>query len=180
MYNIRHIIYLKKTSHTSWYSTSVQVDLIAAQLAPFSYNNRYSRICSINPEGLSKLWIIHIDIARNTIKVTSFSSIRTHEGRISRRFRTDTYQRRDKRLGGSNARFYTDTLFSKVKGITGETCTELYTNGVGFTKLYPLIMESKAHVSLNIFIHEVCIPHELHSDNVKALIQGDYRKKVNK
>ena len=122
--------------------------------------------------------MIHIDIARNSIKATSSLPIRTHEYIISHRFRTDTYQRRDKILGGSNVCNYTDTLFSKVKGITGETCAELYTNGVGFTKLYPLITESKAHALLTIFIHEVGIPHELHSDNAKALIQGDYRKKV--
>ena len=83
---------------------------------------------TLTPEILPKLWVIHIDIERNTIKETTFSSIRTNEGRISRRFRADTYQRRYKRLGGSNARFYTDTLFSKVKGITGQTCTQLYTN----------------------------------------------------
>ena len=124
--------------------------------------------------------MIPIDIARNIIKTTTFSSIRTNEGRISRPFRTDTYQRRYKRLGGSNNRFYTETLFSKVKGITGETCAHLYTNRVAFTKLYPLITESKAHESLTRFIHKVGISHELHSDNAKALIQGDYRRKVKK
>ena len=77
---------------------------------------------TLTPEALSKLWMIPIDIARNTIKSTSFSFIRKNEGRISHQFRTNTYQRRYKRLGGSSARFYTDTLFSKVKGITGETC----------------------------------------------------------
>ena len=132
----------------------------------------------LTPEDLLKLWMIPIDIAKNTIRATTFPSIRTNEGRISRRFRIDTHQRRYKRLGDSNARFYTDTLFSKVKGITGETYAQLYTNRVGFTKLYPLITESKAHESLTTFIHEVGIPHELHSDNAKALIQGDYRRKV--
>ena len=100
---------------------------------------------TLTPETLSKLWMILIDIARNTIRATTYSSIRTNECRISRRFRTDTYQRRYKRLGGSNARFYTDTLLSKVKGIIGETCAQLYTNRVGLTKLYPLITEGKAH-----------------------------------
>ena len=135
---------------------------------------------TLTPEALSKLSMIPIDIARNTIQVTTYASIRTNECRISRRFRTYAYQRRYKRLGGINARFYTDTLLSKVKGITGKTCEQLCTNRVGFTKLYPLITESKAHESLTTFIHKVGIPHELHSDNAKSLIQGDYRKKVEK
>ena len=130
---------------------------------------------TLTPKALTKLWMIPIDITRNAIKASSFSSIGTNKDRIPRRFRTDTYQRRYKRLGGSNARFYTDTLFSKVKGITGETCAQFYTNRVGFTKLYPLITGSKAHESVATFIHEVDIPHELHSDNAKALIQEDYR-----
>ena len=49
---------------------------------------------TLTPEALSKLWTIPNDIARNTIKATSSSSIRTNEGRISRRFRTNTHQRR--------------------------------------------------------------------------------------
>ena len=89
--------------------------------------------------------MIPINIARNTINATTFSSIKTNEGRIPRRFRTNTYQSRYKRLGGSNTRFYNDIFFSKVTGITGETCAQLYTNRVGFTKLYHLITESKAH-----------------------------------
>ena len=46
---------------------------------------------TLTPEALSKLWMIPIDIARNTIKATTFSSIRTNEGRIFRRFRTYSY-----------------------------------------------------------------------------------------
>ena len=65
----------------------------------------------LTPEDLLKLWMIPIDIAKNTIRATTFPSIRTNEGRIPRRFRTDIYQRRYKRLGGSNDRFYTDALF---------------------------------------------------------------------
>ena len=43
-----------------------------------------------------------------------------------------------------------------------------------------MITESKAHESLTTFIHEVGIPHELHYDNAKTLIQGYYCKKVRK
>ena len=46
---------------------------------------------TLTPEVLSKLWMIPIDIARNMIKAILFLSIRTNEGIIYRRFRTDTY-----------------------------------------------------------------------------------------
>ena len=134
----------------------------------------------LTPEALSSLWKIPLHIAKHTIKSILFSSIRTNEGRMSRRFRTDTYQRRYNRLGGEYSRFYTDTLFSKVRAITGDTCAQLYTNRTGFTKLYPMQKESNAHETLGRFIHQVGIPHELHSDGAKALIHGEYRKKLKK
>ena len=42
-----------------------------------------------------------------------------------------------------------------------------------------MITESKVNESLTTLFHEVGIPHEFYSDNAKALIQGDYCKKVN-
>ena len=41
-----------------------------------------------------------------------------------------------------------------------------------------MITESKVNESLTTLIHEVGIPYEFYSDNVNALIQGDYCKKV--
>ena len=142
--------------------------------------NTQSKDDSITPEILSKRWRIPLPKARDTLKATTYSSIRTNEGQMSRRFRTDTYQRRYKRLGGDNARFYTDTLFSKVKSIGGDTCAQIYSNRIGFTKLYPMKTEADAHESLTTFIHEVGIPQELHSDGAKAITQGEYGKRIKK
>ena len=38
--------------------------------------------------------------------------------------------------------------------------------------------ERQAHETLNSFIHEVGIMHELHSDNAKTLFQGEMAKKI--
>ena len=38
--------------------------------------------------------------------------------------------------------------------------------------------ESQAHETLNAFVHEVGIMHELHSDNAKTLFQGEMAKKI--
>ena len=142
--------------------------------------NAHSRDDSVTPELLSKRWRIPLEKARDTLNASTYNSIRTKEGRMSRRFRTDTYQRRYRRLGGDNAPFYTDTLFSKVRSIGDETCAQIYTNRIGFTKLYPMKREADAHDSLTTFIHEVGIPQELHSDGAKALTQGEYSRKTKK
>ena len=91
-----------------------------------------------------------------------------------------TYQRRYNRLGGPYSRFYTDVLFSKVKSLSGNTCATLFSNRQGFIKLYPMSAKSQAHETFSMFIHEVGIPHELHADGAGELIQGEFRKKLNK
>ena len=139
-----------------------------------------SKSSTLTPERLAKLWRIPLPLAKLTIDATTYTSIRTNEGRMSRRFRTDLYQRRYRRLGGPDSRFYTDTLFSKVKSISGETCAQLYTNRVGYTAVYPMMAEHQAHETLTTFVHQVGVPHELHSDGAKALVQGEFGKKLRK
>ena len=134
----------------------------------------------LTPEILSQAWHIPLNLAKRTMDVTEYKSIRSQEGKLSRRFRTNTYQRRYRRLGGPFSRFYTDTLFSKVKSISGNTCAQIYSNRIGFTKLYPMDSKSNAHNSFSTLIHEVGIPHELHSDHAKELTEGEFKKKLNK
>ena len=134
----------------------------------------------LTPEMLSKLWRIPLSQARRTIQVTEQRSLRTQQGPISRRFRTDTYQRRYRRLGGPYSRFSTDVLFSKVKSTSGNTCAIIYSNKQGFIKIYPMESKSQAHETFSTFIHEVGIPHEIHADGAGELIKGEFRKKLNK
>ena len=129
---------------------------------------------------LAKLWRIPIPIARQTILATTQQSIRSKEGNMSRRFRTDTYQQRYRRLGGPYARFCTDTLFSKVKSIMGNTCAQIYSNRIGFVKLYPMTTKSDSHNTFSNFIHEVGIPHSIHSDGAKEETLGLFCKKMRK
>ena len=135
---------------------------------------------SLTPEFLSKLWRIPLSQARRTLQVTELRSLRRQEGSISRRYRTDTYQRRYRRLGGPYSRFSTDVLFSKVKSVSGNTCATIYSNKQGFIKIYPMETKSQAHETFSAFIHEVGIPHEIHADGAGELIKGEFRKKLNK
>ena len=103
---------------------------------------RESRHCTLIPEMLAKLWRIPIPITRQTILATTQQSIRSQEGNLSRQFRTDTYQRRYRRLGDPYSRFCTDPLFSKVKSVMGNTCAQISSNRIGFVKLYPMTTKS--------------------------------------
>ena len=96
---------------------------------------REGKHSSLTPEILSKIWRIPLNQARRTIQVTEQKSLRNQEGPISRRFRTNTYQRRYHRLGGPYSRFCTDVMFSKVKSVSGNTCAIIYSNKQGFYQI---------------------------------------------
>ena len=166
-------------SHTNFDDCSFLSDSHIPSLS-VSGVRREGKHSSLTPETLSKLWRIPLLQAQRTIEVTEQRSLRTSQGPISRRFRTDTYQRRYKRLGGPYSRFYTDVLFSKVKSISGNSCASIYSNRQGFIKIYPMNAKSQAHETFSMFVHEVGIPHELHADGAGELIKGEFKKKLNK
>ena len=135
---------------------------------------------SLSSEALSKLWRIPLSHAKRTLQVTTNNYARTTEGRLSRRFRTDLYQKRYRRMGGWYSRFYTDTLFFKTRTADQFTCAQLFGNRARFCKIYPLPSKSKAFEALSSFVHDIGIPGELHSDGAKEIAQGIFRKMMTK
>ena len=53
-----------------------------------------SKKTTLSPEDLSALWKISLQNAKRTLNATTNNYIRTNEGRLSRRFRTDLFQKR--------------------------------------------------------------------------------------
>ena len=135
---------------------------------------------SLSPEELAKLWKIPLQNAKRTLNATTNNYIRTNEGKLSRRFRTDLFQKRYRRMGGWFSRFYTDTLFFKTKTLDLFTCAQVYGNRAKFCKLYPMVAKSDAHETLSTLVHEIGIPSEIHSDGAKEVALGKYRKMMTK
>ena len=73
-----------------------------------------------------------------------------------------------------------NTLFLKVRLTLGYMYGQIFANCIGFTKFYPMQKESQAHQTLSSFIHEVGIPHKLHSDNANTLTLGEMARKLRK
>jgi hypothetical protein len=86
-------------------------------------------------------------------------------GHLERRLKTKQAHSRYPNLGGRHGRFYTDTFFASTPTLRTCKCAQLYTNDIGFMKVYPMQSKSETHETLNAFIHEVGIPYELHSDD---------------
>ena len=129
----------------------------------------------VTPELLSQRWGIGLDSAKQTIKVTTQKGVRHTLGPVERRFRTRQAQLRYKQLAGRHGRFYTDTFFANTPSIGGRKMAQLYTNDIGFMKIYPMKLKSEVPESLLAFIHEVGIPSGIHSDDAKELTQGKFK-----
>ena len=134
----------------------------------------------LSPIMLAKVWKIPLKVAGEILECTTHNSRRIQDGKMSRRFRTDLFQKRYKRLGGEFSRFYTDTLFFGIKTRRGNTCAQVYANRAGYVRIYNLPSKAHAHESLSNFVHEVGIPSSLHSDGAKELIQGEFMRKMKK
>ena len=80
-----------------------------------------SQNARISPEQLAKKWRISVENAKKTLKSTTELNLRQPVHPITRRFRTDLSTLRYKRLTG---RWFTGTLFSRVKSIDGNTCAQ--------------------------------------------------------
>jgi hypothetical protein len=53
---------------------------------------------------------------------------------------------------------------------------QIFTNDVGFTRIYPMKLKSEAPNALLEFVQDIGIPAQLHSDNAKEFLQGKWKQ----
>lgn len=127
----------------------------------------------VKNEELARRWAIGIKDAENTVKTTTQKFIRSAIHPIERRFRTKQLALRYNNL---NCRFNSDTFFSNVTSILGNTCAQLFITEFGYGKLTPMKMKSEAGYALKELIQDVGIPKEIHSDGAKELTAGIWKQ----
>ena len=59
--------------------------------------------------------------------------------------------------------FYTDTLFAKVKSLSGKTCMQVFCNA-DFVYTHAMVSKSEAGEALHNFVQDVGVPTDLVSD----------------
>jgi hypothetical protein len=106
---------------------------------------------ALSVEEVSRKFGIGLETARKTLKATTQYGIQHAVHPLSRRYQTDIMQSTRKRL---NDTFYTDTMFSGMKSLRGNTCAQIFTNGK-FVHYEPNVRKSQAGESLNPMINEV-------------------------
>jgi hypothetical protein len=130
----------------------------------------------ITKEILSKRWGIGMDAAHRTLTVTTQQGVRRVLHPTERRYRT---RQTHLRFPSLNTRIYTDTMFASHKSLRGNTCAQLFTNGMGYDRFYPMKTKGDASESLMRFIQDSGVPRDLTSDRAPEEIQGRFRDVVN-
>ncbi len=86
----------------------------------------------ITPTKLAQFWGIGMQLAEQTLKVTTQTFIHSAINPLERRYRTAQQLLRYKQLGGDHGRFNSDTMFSKLKSINHNTCGQIFFNNIGY------------------------------------------------
>jgi hypothetical protein len=135
-----------------------------------------SRQNVVDKESLAKRWGIGIQVAAQTLQVTTQKGVRNAVHPIHKRFRTKQVQLKYDQLGTQHGRLYSDTMFSSVKSVQGNTMGQIFVNDIGFTRFIPMKSKSEAGYALVEFIQDIGIPASLHTDDAKELTLGTWRK----
>jgi hypothetical protein len=131
----------------------------SAQVAFVGAKDRHSQV---SPEAVARKFRCGLETARRTLKTTIQRGVRHAIHPLHRRYRVDHLNLHRKRLRDV---FYMDTLFSKVKSISGFKCAQLITNG-SITRVYPMESKASANIAnaLQEFIDDVGVPETLVCD----------------
>jgi len=131
---------------------------------------------AVSAELLSRKWGIGLDTAKRMLEVTTQRGIQSAVHPLSRRYRTDILQTRLRRL---NTTFYTDMMFSTVKSLKGNSCTQVFTNG-RFIKVVPMSSKAQAGEALDTFQQDVGITDRLIFDGAQEHLgpSTDFMKNV--
>ena len=89
----------------------------------------------LTPEKLSQRWGIGICASKKTMRVTTQRGIRNVLLSPERRSRQHTSYLRFPNLKGIT---YSDTMFSKVQSTRMNNAAQVFTNGLGFDRFYPI------------------------------------------
>ncbi|KAI2504204.1 hypothetical protein MHU86_10227 [Fragilaria crotonensis] len=86
---------------------------------------------SLTPENVARHWMVGIETARTSLKVTTQRGVRSIPNPATRRFKTQMAHLRYPRLKGM---FYADIMEPKIKSVDSQRYAHIIGNGRGFSR----------------------------------------------
>ncbi|KAI2496583.1 Reverse transcriptase (RNA-dependent DNA polymerase) [Fragilaria crotonensis] len=130
----------------------------------------------VTPENVARRWMVGLETAKNSLKVTTQQGIRSIPNPATRRFKTQMAHLRYPRLRGM---FYADIMEPKIKSIDSQRYAHIIGNGRGYTKAYPMERKNESIYALDDFVKKVGIPEVLLCDNDATMEGwGEWKKRI--
>ena len=113
---------------------------------------------------LSKVWWISLEHAQRTLDITTQTSVRTDDPKLSRNYGTNDRMLRYKHI---NEYFFMDTFFATKKAGKSSrknTCCQLFVTDKGFVYVVPLTSKSEVLQAVKQFAKEIGAPDAIICD----------------
>ncbi|KAI2492429.1 hypothetical protein MHU86_22109 [Fragilaria crotonensis] len=131
----------------------------------------------VTPENVARRWMVGLETAKNSLKVTTQQGIRSIPNPATRRFKTQMAHLRYPRLRGM---FYADIMEPKIKSIDSQRYAHIIGNGRGYTKAYPMERKNESIYALDDFVKKVGIPVLLCDNDATMEGWGEWKKRIRK
>jgi hypothetical protein len=126
-----------------------------AQLSNYSYR--------VTPEELARCWNIGLSAAKRTLLATTQRGVKDIASWTpTQRVKPTTSQLRYRHLRTS---VYTNTMFSCVMSLSGNTCAQIYVNDLDWTRAYTMKSKGNVHETLDLLFHREGVPAEMARKN---------------
>jgi hypothetical protein len=131
---------------------------------------------SVDAVTLAKNFGIGIEAAKRTRLVTTQRGVRKmiHPS-LNKRYKTNDRQLRYLRLPVT---LFTDTMYSTILSRQGNTAAQVFCDGAGWGRAFPMKNEKEAHKALSLLFHRDGMPNMMVMDGAKAQVQGGFRRKL--
>ena len=158
-------------------ASDIEVYITTGERRAVSVMTSVERRSTITPEILARRWGIGLSTAARTLQVTTQRGLRNVIAPGERKVRQRLNHLRYPVLKGE---YYVDTMLPTSKSLRGYTTAQVFTNGRGYDRFYPMTKRKEADDALEAFISDAGIPQTLISDNAWELMGGNSKNICNK
>jgi hypothetical protein len=125
---------------------------------------------------LAKNFGIGIEAAKRTRLLTTQRGVRKmiHPS-LNKRYKTNDRQLRYRRLTVTH---FTDTIYSTILSRKGNKAAQVFCEGAGWGRAFPMKKEKEAHEALSLLFHRYGVPNMMVVYGAKAQAQGEFRRKL--
>jgi hypothetical protein len=125
---------------------------------------------------LEKNFGIGIEAAKRTrLVATQRGASKIVHPSLNKRYKTNDRQLIYRRL---SVTLFTDTMYSTILSRQGNKAAQIFCDGAGWGRAFPMKKEKEAHEALSLLFHRDGVPNVMVMDGAKAQVEGEFRRNL--